>query len=490
MRSIERSRLLVLILIISAIPRLVAIHFGLSFHPDERHIVFTVMKMTLSDLNPHFFGYGGLPFHLLAFLGFCASAQGLFVLAHMIAAAVGIATVYFTYLLGEEFGVGLLSAALLGTNVFHIQLSHFYVVDIFLTAFTVLALLMLLRGHFGRAALFVGLGLATKISALYLLIPYAIAALAQKNMLRAAKLSPLILLVFLAFSPYTLLDWSHFIAGTKEHLALASGSYIPPFAIQYIDTPAYLYPLRQMFGYTLTPLLYLVVIFAFIAVGLKQLTKPDKKELVLVCFVLPVFLVVGAMQVKFPRYLLPIYPVLFVITAIWLSRIHKAFTVATLTYAFLVMLAYISIFMKPHVYDTASAWIDENIPEGSMVLGTHWDDILPAIMSGKYKWGEMQVYNLPDDEAKVVTIGNQIDVADYIILPTNRLYESIKHAPYNYPHMNHMFQLLFSGKFGYELAARFKTNPELFGFEYDDTKADESLTVYDHPEVLIFRHVR
>jgi YYY domain-containing protein len=49
------------------------------------------------------------------------------------------------------------------------------------------------------------------------------------------------------------------------------------------------------------------------------------------------------------------------------------------------------------------------------------------------------------------------------------------------------YQLLFDGKLGFELAARFTSFPTLFGIPFDDTGAEEAFSVYDHPEVRIYR---
>ena len=48
------------------------------------------------------------------------------------------------------------------------------------------------------------------------------------------------------------------------------------------------------------------------------------------------------------------------------------------------------------------------------------------------------------------------------------------------------YELLFQGKLGFTLAATFENSPNLAGYRLDDTTADESFSVYDHPPVWIF----
>jgi len=45
--------------------------------------------------------------------------------------------------------------------------------------------------------------------------------------------------------------------------------------------------------------------------------------------------------------------------------------------------AWIQLYLQPHPYRVASEWIFENIPQGSVLLGPHWDDRLPLSIPGK-----------------------------------------------------------------------------------------------------------
>src|SRR5262249_21777302 len=55
-----------------------------------------------------------------------------------------------------------------------------------------------------------------------------------------------------------------------------------------------------------------------------------------------------------------------------------------------------------------------------------------------------------------------------------------------YPMTTRYYQLLFEGKLGFHLAAHFENSPHLLGYTLDDSGADESFSVYDHPPVWIF----
>ena len=173
--------------------------------------------------------------------------------------------------------------------------------------------------------------------------------------------------------------------------------------------------------------------------------------------------------------------------------------------ALLQALAWMGIYQKPHAYHEASAWIHQNVPQGSRILGVHWDDKLPLSLPGKsafrFKFegpdSELALYE-PDyldrdrgllNGAKLAKINRQLAGSDYLVLPTQRLPGSLLRVPEEYPVKTAMLRLLYAEKLGYQLIRTFKTRPAFFGLLPNDDLADESLSVYDHPKVAVFQNV-
>ncbi|NOZ51160.1 MAG: hypothetical protein GXP37_14115, partial [Chloroflexi bacterium] len=150
-----------------------------------------------------------------------------------------------------------------------------------------------------------------------------------------------------------------------------------------------------------------------------------------------------------------------------------------------------------HPFITASKWMYENIPDGSVWITEHWEEGMPLNLPipkgnpGAHGWRNvvMPMYE-EDTPQKYEIIKQNMREGDYYVLATKRLYGALPHLPERYPLSLRFYDLLFSGKLGYELVEDFHTYPKLFGIEINDQNADESFWVYDHPRTLIYKKVR
>ncbi|MDE2941411.1 MAG: DUF2298 domain-containing protein, partial [Chloroflexota bacterium] len=472
-----------LILLLALALRLYGIDWdqGGLFHPDERAILFRVNDLSwppLSDLgvllnvdesplNPRWFPYGSLPiyagmaaesllspfatldFRDLRFLG-----RGLSTLAD-------VGTVLMVFLLGcRLYGrrAGLLAALLAAVAVIHVQMSHFYTSDTFLTFFIVAAMyFMARRAQEGGlknsllAGVFIGLALASKISVAPLLLALVLAhafhvfsssrdelALAKprRPVLASATHHLLLscaaaLLVFFLATPYAFLDWSkpnpcpvpysalsfldqnYYACDVGGEYAMARGISGRPYTQQYIDTTPYWYHVRQLalFGLGL-PLGIAAWASILFTIGL-AIARRSKADLLLLAWVVPYFMLTGFVQVKFLRYMLPLTPFLIIMAChmlLWARDWAAAHSRerdiamrwgiglvvgATAFYA----LSYTTTYAGTHNANRASEWIRENVPTGSVILMEHWEESLPN-MEG-YVIG---CRGVPDDNRSCMTM--------------------------------------------------------------------------------------
>lgn len=212
--------------------------------------------------------------------------------------------------------------------------------------------------------------------------------------------------------------------------------------------------------------------------------------------------------VKTVRYLLPIYPTMALIAAYGLVRLWDAASrsgrrkrwprpAAAGLIALVVAgtacwaLAFTGIYTRPVSRVAASRWIYQHIPRGASLSYELWDDALPLNIDGhlagsEYRQVRMEPYG-EDTPEKREQLYQWLESTEYIILSSNRLYDSIPRLPMRYPMTTRYYEALFAGELGYDHLITFTSYPRLFGWEIVDDAADESFTVYDHPKVMIFQ---
>jgi hypothetical protein len=128
-----------------------------------------------------------------------------------------------------------------------------------------------------------------------------------------------------------------------------------------------------------------------------------------------------------------------------------------------------------------------------------WDDPLPVAVDGndpsRYVQATFISNNQPvtgldlygdDTLAKAQQLAKALVSVDVITMPTDRLDKSIPRLPLRYPLTIRYYQLLFGGQLGFHLKAQFENHPHLLGITLDDSNADESYSVFDHPTAKIF----
>jgi YYY domain-containing protein len=189
----------------------------------------------------------------------------------------------------------------------------------------------------------------------------------------------------------------------------------------------------------------------------------------------------------------------------WWRSICVALALVVLLGSSFLTLALLNIYSAPNARVQASEWIYNHVKPGSVFTNEVWDDPLPiqvppaqrdaqgngltaagnAINPGQYQQVGLNLYD-PDTPDKAQQLADSLSSADVVIISSQRLLRSIPKLPDRYPMTTRYYQMLFAGKLGFKLAAHFEPHPNLLGITIDDTTADESFSVYDHPPVWIF----
>ena len=441
------------------------------------------------------------------------------------------------------WSVALLSAALVAFTPLQVQLSHFYTVDtmlLFFVTLTVLACVVLVDTDKPvRWSLVAGLGyglaLATKFSAAPLIVPLTI-ALAMRWYRRGifSIVPPFIYAVFatlasfLIATPYALLDMREFIQQVSDQGSLARGTLDLPYVRQFAGTIPFLYQAQNMLLWGMGLTLGLAVVAGFLWLCWRIWKRDAGLWLVVLSWVVVYGALTGSFYAKFMRYMLPLYPFLTLMAASVLvafvryshkrteganSQVAGSATnrllVKTLPYAAIVIvllgtmfqgLALLNVYSQPNTRIQASRWIFDHLKPGSVLTYEQWDDALPVAIdnhdasiyhqasyvdaSGQQQQG-LDLYG-DDTVAKAQQLAKILPTVDAITMASDRLDKSIPRLPCRYPLTIHYYQLLFSGQLGFHLAAQFENHPNLLGIVLNDSGADESYSVFDHPTSRIF----
>ncbi|MBI1818534.1 MAG: glycosyltransferase family 39 protein [Deltaproteobacteria bacterium] len=515
------------ITLFAALVRLTNIDFDQHhfFHPDERRIAYAIGDLSFQplQLNPKFFAYGSFPIYIdkaansllglidQRWLGYDSAIHT----SRAVSGVMGTLTVLLVILLGFRLydrPTGLLAGFLLAACVLHVQNSHYGTVDITLTFLVLLALYRLThvvqRGwtrDYLIAGLIIGFAGATKASAFPIMLPLGIAAVSR--IMKGDRLVPVLLrvvgatiLVGVAFAigqPYAILDFKDFTHDLLEQSGMVRNAGQFPYTNQYVGTPKYGYELIQMILCGMAPPLALAAIWAS-GRHVAGVWRERAEEIVLLAWVVPFFLVTGWFEVKFIRYLLPIYPLMILWAAEWLLRVYRRGGIGRVALPTVVvgttaaLLAFLAIYSRPHTVVAGSEWVYKFIPAGSRILSQDWDEGFPMPLPGGFNPERYKIVNFgyyePDNPAKMAKLAKELADAEYIAFQTKRLYGATTQAAQKFPLTSNYFYLLFAGDLGYTLTYEEAARPNLFGLEFPDEIVDESFTVYDHPKVLIFRN--
>ena len=274
-----------------------------------------------------------------------------------------------------------------------------------------------------------------------------------------------------------------------------------PPAVQWVSK-SYFFVLKNMIFFGVGPFYFLLS-----CIGVFLLVR--KKNIIVIISILwcVLFTIYQSLQfAKTMRYLIFIYPFLAIFAAVGLSYVFFLlkktsnvirYTICALCFAMIIVwpLAFMSIYTKDHSRVAASKWIYEHIPQNSSITYEYWDDPLPLMVQNpatrNYKGIQINIFD-PDTQDKWKKINNQLAQVDFYVMSSNRGWGSIGDALKIYPQTSIFYKNLFAGKLGFKKISEFTSYPSLrylgIPIDFPDQWAEEAFTVYDHPQVLIYRN--
>ncbi|MGQ0720117.1 MAG: ArnT family glycosyltransferase [Candidatus Eiseniibacteriota bacterium] len=367
-------------------------HF-FSYHPDEFSVAGTVNGMlNTGDLNPRFFHYGSATIYLTWLLawplhaaGFVKTVVGTHVIARLITLAFAAGTVVLVAKLSRALSgerAAWVAASFLALMPGHVLHSAFATVDVpaaFLTTLTLILAVRVAETPSAKSAALAGaaagLAAATKYNAgIVLLAPVVAVAVgragaagdAGRKLRRAGAACLAALAAFVLATPYAVLDFAAFREDVGfelfEHARSGHGEVFAQTG------NGWWYHLTANLPYVAGVPLALAG-----GAGLVLLARRrSAADLVVLAFASAYFALLGASEVRFLRYLLPLAPVLAVAAAHGTAAVRHGGArrgVLAIVLASLVMLTgrQQAAFAATDPRTAAAEWMQANAPNGAGV---------------------------------------------------------------------------------------------------------------------------
>jgi len=512
---------------------------GYFFHPDERNITSVSVSIT-PPLDAAFFtkgtfAYGNLIPYLAYMVNFfvnlitpdayiISNFSSVTLLLRMISATFSVLTIIISYLIGKKFWhkrVGYLAASITTFSPGLIQSAHFgtfeaTLVFLYLLVFYFSASLITegrVRNFF-FSILSLGLASAIKINSLILLPPLLFALFLSKKLRYGFKEKIIIgsvgfaamALMTILFSPYYLT--SDFRRMVNYEQQLVRGETDVFYTRQFFNTKPILFQLTKITPFITNhlvtiffPVLFFYLIYNFLKKIIKNrfFSRTLQVDIFLIIFVSALFVPHALLFTKWTRYMIPTIPFLILLVMVGFERFVYRWRTAIYTSLILTSVVWTSAFMSVYLNrDTrlaASEWIYQNIADNSYLLsetGNVFDIPIPPkekVVKKKFTVKNFDFYNLEKNNVLFNELIIDLERADYILIPSRRIFGGMGSFPDKHPLVVRYYQLLFSEKLGFKEIKRFTSYPRLLSFEFPDEIAEETWSVFDHPVVRIYKKV-
>jgi 4-amino-4-deoxy-L-arabinose transferase-like glycosyltransferase len=480
-------------------------------------------------------------------LNLSSAADGLtyMLLGRGISAALGTATIPLVFVIARRLAgrvAGLVAAALLACAVVHLRDSHFFTVDITLIFFCMLTWAAALamadtgaRWTYAAVGVAFGCALACKYTAVFLGPLIVVAHACSPHTPRSLRpysawgrwalggAMPLVLgvAVFLALDPMVLLYHDKFQQDVREQITgpLLGGAR-PLWNAHFRGIQPQLYWFTNLLPWGIGP--------AFTAWGLAGvvwlLTRRTRLAITAAAYPLAHYAIAGQTITPFMRYALPLVPGLAVAAGVLSAdllarpRWRRAAIVCTTIVIALTAgyaLAYMDIYRLPDARLEASRLVYQTVPRGAAVLVEPSHNIPPT---GQYleapdfygdyvgwgrhttRWEDFELHTLDvyqylynprvPVEEKRAYIQGRLALVDFILMDDTflELYDRLSGATYQ--PVRQYYADLFDGRLGFELVHHVFRTPSLMGWRFDDEQAELTFTLFDHPEIFLFKRTQ
>ncbi len=502
---------------------------GYYFHPDEYHIVYSVQQLSFpNQMHPHLFSYGSFIVYLIYFTKLITNYHNLFLIGRFYSALFSTLSIVVVFHIGKsifsKLRFSLIAALLFAITPGIIQQAHFLTPESTQTFWILLSTLLSLkylktysRTSYLLSSCSLGLAIGSKVTSIILipiivLLPFVIWISKQNaGLLKTIFLTIsgvfLVAGTFFVVFPYSIIDFNNFKNSIIYEVGVGKGKTPVFYTRQFSNTIPIFFHFQKILPYTLGLPSLLTGSAGFLLILYKTLNRIVKKKwkqilplfLPMLTFML-IFIPNGFFYAKWTRFIAPSFPfmILFSVYLYDVSYSQKASVKILFTTIFSVHLLltviwsfmFFSIYLNEDSRIRATNWINNHIPEHSSVL-TETGNTLEVPLSGNYEKVAFDFYNIDSEEISYRQLLNRLELSDYFIIQSRRIFVNHIREPYIYPLVAKFYYQLFNGNLGFTEIATFNSFPS---FSYanklifvDDEMAEETWSVFDHPVIRVYK---
>lgn len=534
--NLPRNAIIFVILITAFALRIVGINIGLPDTPDPRETIIAqdVLNLIHFTAPPETYNWPGTAWFytiaavgkLLSYIGWHLTETRVILLARCINVLLSTATIWFTYSIGQYAGsrrIGQIAAGLLAVSMLHAtNESRFALVDIPATFCVTLFLYLIARTRLSSKSfkpwtalslgVVLGIGFAVKFTTVFVSLSLIVFIGCDHFHKRIATVISVSALTFTLLCPYWIIDlfsptWNLFFEDfwyEATHYHKGHFGLISTAESGWLQRFTYLWVLLK-WGMGLP--LALLTVFGLLRAIVSLKNKNGKfriLEALLLTFVIPYLLFIGAHKVKFTRHLLILYPALTLLAAITLANLLKItqsrspllvsrYTIfgkwggrvivgIVLLYSFIYTAAFAAVMLAQPTQVAASEWISAHIPP---------EDVIASAPVTLFNWLLPDLdLEMADQEAEWVLI----------LVPDLEVFQKYQQHPQGYQDEDWyplgeieleetlaFYRRILAEESPYELHKTFRCTPEFLGIRISDTGAPFPMRALVHPEILLYR---
>jgi hypothetical protein len=493
------KKYLVVVMLLTLLSRFIGLNWGQGyfFHPDENNMASAVSGLSLTNLNPHFFAYGQFPLYLAFFSLFPFTGDHpLFSVSVLVlrfwSAIFSLLFLFFAFKIGQTlFKKNSSSFIFLILLIFSpglIQLAHFGTTESILCLVFIANLYYSLKifnhprlSDFILAALFTGIGLSSKITAIFFILPLFLAAIFTKKLLYFFTYLLISLYLFVLFSPYNWIDFRSFFSTISYETAIATGATSVFYTRQFIGTTPYFFQLSKIFPYTSGLFVFIFSFLGFFSF-IKKIPKNIKAWFIVLFSSLVYFLCFGFIFAKWTRFMTPVFFIFPFFTALFLDRLKNLPKIILVILCCLPGIVFWLNYLRPDIRLLTAADINRRLPPDSSLLSES-GNVFPLPLSTNLKVTDFDFNNLDFNQANQTQLNSLVAISDYILIPSRRIFKN-QTMPL-FPQSADYYQKLFNGTLDFQLIKTYQP----FSLFLNPENAEETYSVFDQPTLRLFKKV-